>query len=57
MQHAEKRFLADEQNGSRKGKSAGLHATNKRFVTDLIRIMKLAGIDVANDAMIVFYFS
>jgi len=51
MQHAEKHgFLADEQYGSRKGKSAGLHAMNKRLVTDLMRIMKLLGIYVANDA-------
>jgi len=51
MQHAEKHgFLADEEYGSRKWKSAAVHATNKRLVTYLMRIMKLVGICVANEA-------
>ena len=43
-------FLAPEQYGSRKQKSASQHAANKKLVLDLMRIQKLTGIYVANDA-------
>ena len=41
--------LASEQYGSRKKKSAGQHALNKRLILDHIRIQKLSALLIAND--------
>ena len=42
--------LAKEQYGSRKKKSAGQHALNKRLILDYLRIQKLSAILISNDA-------
>ena len=41
--------LANEQYGSRKKKSAGQHALNKRLILDHIRLQKLCALLIAND--------
>ena len=51
MKNGEKHgLLAKEQYGSRKKKSAGQHALNKRLILDYLRLQKLAAILIANDA-------
>ena len=51
MEHGEKRgFLAREQFGSRKSKSAIEHALNKRLTIDIARQSKTPAVYIANDA-------
>ena len=51
MEYGEKKgLMAEEQYGSRKAKSAILHALNKRLSTDYIRQYKIPAVYCANDA-------
>lgn len=51
MQHAEKHnLIAKEQYGSRKGKSAILHAVHKRLTYDVIRMTRRPAAVASNDA-------